>query len=265
LQLTNLELVRTRYQDIFTIYSNDDIVGDSLRRYGEYQQIEIDVLMQLINERTVVYDIGSNVGYHTTAFASRAALVYGFEANPEHFKVLQTNIGNRSNCILFNLAVSSVEGDILVERFDSSVVGNYGAVRVGAVKGVRVPKRSIDSMNIAPPDLIKIDVEGHELDVLRGAYHTIKQHRPVIYLEAQETEDMPEIYFILTGLGYRLGWCVVRNYNIDNFRKNPVNVFGDNAIFSIIAFPPDSKHTWPLPVQGPDDTWQKLIERSRDL
>jgi FkbM family methyltransferase len=262
-QLTDIELVRTKYQDIFAIYHNDDMVGNSLRRYGEYQQVEIDVLLQLINDRTVVYDIGSNVGYHATAFASCAKTVYCFEANPRHFDILRTNIGGRPNCLLFNMAVSSAEGEILVEDFDSSQLGNYGSVRVGATSGTRVIKRSLDTLNIQPPDLMKIDVEGHELDVIRGAYHMIKQHRPIIYFEAQETTDLPEIYLTLSGLNYNLGWCVVRNYNPENFRNNPENVFGDTAIFSIIAFPAESGHTWPLLVQGPDDSWQKLLERSK--
>lgn len=262
MQLTDLEIVRTKYQDIFVIYRYDEMVGDSLRLYGEYQQAEIDLLLQLIDNHTVVYDIGSNVGYHATAFASRARTVYCFEANPRHFKVLQTNIGDRKNCLLYNMAVSSTEGEILVEDFDSSQVGNYGAVRVGADTGTRVPKRSLDSMHIQPPGLMKIDVEGHELDVLRGSYHLIKQHQPVIYFEAQETTDLPEIYLMLAGLGYRLGWCVVRNYNPNNFRNNSKNIFADSAIFSIIAFPAGTNHDWPLPVLGPDDSWQKLLDRS---
>jgi len=263
LQLTDLEIVCTRYQDIFVIYRYDEIVGDSLRQYGEYQQAELDMLLQLIDSSTVVYDIGSNVGYHTTAFASRAKTVYCFEANPEHFKVLRTNINNRKNCLMFNMAVSSTDGDILVEHFDASQVGNYGGVRVGAETGTRVPKRSIDTMHIQPPGLMKIDVEGHELDVLRGAYHTIKKHQPVIYFEAQETADLPEIYLMLTGLGYKLGWCVVRNYNPHNFQKNNKNIFGNSAIFSIIAFPENHNRTWPVPVMGPDDSWQKLLDRSK--
>jgi FkbM family methyltransferase len=263
LQLTDIELVRTRYQDIFAIYHHDEMVGNSLRHYGEYQQIELDMLLQLINDRTVVYDIGSNVGYHATAFASRARTVYCFEANPRHYSILRSNISDRTNCLLFNMAVSSSEGEILVEDFDSGQTGNYGAVRVGADSGTRVVKRSLDTLNIQPPDLMKIDVEGHELDVIRGAYHTIKQHRPIIYFEAQETTDLPEIYLTLSGLDYQLGWCVVRNYNPSNFRNNAENVFGDSAIFSIIAFPAESGHTWPLMVQGPDDSWQKLLERSK--
>ena len=262
MQLTDIELVRTRYQDIFAIYHHDEMVGNSLRHYGEYQQIELDMLLQLINDRTVVYDIGSNVGYHATAFASRARTVYCFEANPRHYSILRSNISDRTNCLLFNMAVSSSEGEILVEDFDSSQTGNYGAVRVGADSGTRVVKRSLDTLNIQPPDLMKIDVEGHELDVIRGAYYTIKQHRPIIYFEAQETTDLPEIYLTLAGLGYQLGWCVVRNYNPSNFRNNAKNLFGDSAIFSIIAFPAESGHDWPLPVQGPDDSWQELIKRS---
>lgn len=268
MQLDYTEVVRTKYRDRFIVYRWDDIISASLRLYGEYQQVELDVLLQLIAENTVVYDIGSNIGYHASAFASRSNRVYCFEANPQHYKLLRMNLQEEPRCTLFNLAVSNAAGKILVEEIDVTAIGNYGMARVGTKSGVEVAMASIDelvnSQQILPPGLIKIDVEGHEPGVFQGAAETIKKHLPVIYFEAQESENVPEIYNMLDTLGYRMGWCVVRNYNPANFNNNTDNQFGNDAIFSIIAFPPNSTMQWPLPVQGPTDTWEQLLERNKN-
>ena len=261
------DVVRTKYRDRFVVYRWDDIISASLRLYGEYQQIELDMLLQLINEDTVVYDIGSNIGYHASAFASRSKHVYCFEANPQHFKMLRMNMQEEPRCTLFNLAISNTAGKILVEEIDVTAIGNYGMAKVGTSSGVEVPMDSIDAMvaagKISPPQLMKIDVEGHEPGVFQGAAETIKQYMPVIYFEAQESENIPELYTMLDSLGYHMGWCVVRNYNPNNFNYNSENQFGNDAIFSIIAFPPNNLTRWPLEVQGPNDSWEKLLARSK--
>lgn len=267
MQLDYTDVVSTRYRPRFIVYRWDDIISASLRLYGEYQQIELDMLLQLIGEDTVVYDIGSNIGYHASAFASRSKNVYCFEANPQHYKMLRMNLQEEPRCKLFNLAISNAVGKILVEEIDVTAVGNYGMARVGTTSGAEVPMTSIDELvktkQIPPPQLMKIDVEGHEPGVFQGAYKTIKNHLPVIYFEAQESENIPEIYTMLDSLGYRLGWCVVRNYNPANFNSNTDNQFGNDAIFSIIAVPEHSEIHWPLKVQGPTDSWEQLLERSK--
>lgn len=268
MQLDYTDVVRTKYRDRFVIYRWDDIISGSLRLYGEYQQVELDVLLQLITEDTVVYDIGSNIGYHASAFASRSRRVYCFEANPQHFKMLRMNMQEEPRCTLFNVAVSNAVGKILVEEIDVTAIGNYGMARVGTTTGTEVSMTSIDELvssgQILPPGLMKIDVEGHEPGVFQGAAETIKKHLPIIYFEAQESENIPEIYTMLDSIGYHMGWCVVRNYNPANFNNNTDNQFGNDAIFSIIAFPPSNPTRWPLPVLGPTDTWEKLLERSKD-
>lgn len=265
MQLEYTDVVRTKYRDRFVVYRLDDIISASLRLYGEYQQVELDVLLQFIDTNTVVYDIGSNIGYHASAFASRSNRVYCFEANPQHFKLLRMNLQEEPRCNLFNVAVSNAEGKILVEEIDVTVIGNYGMARVGTTTGTEVTMTTIDSLvssgKILPPGLIKIDVEGHEPGVFQGAEETIKKYLPLIYFEAQDSENIPEIYNMLTGLKYQLGWCVVRNYNPDNFNQNTDNQFSTDAIFSIIAIPPGSTIHWPLQVQGPDDSWAKLLAR----
>ena len=258
-----IDVVHTRYQPRFAFYRNDEMIGFSIQHYGEYQQIELDLLLQLINENTVVYDIGSNIGYHASAFASKSRSVHCFEANPEHYKILKLNLQENTRCHLHSTALGAKDGTILVETFDPTQIKNYGAVRVGTDTGIPVPVRALDNFTTLPvPHLIKLDVEGHELPVLLGAQQLIAAHLPVIYFEAQETQDLPEIYRMLTNLNYQLKWVCVHNYNSNNFYNNAIDHFNRSAIFSILAYQPGVIANTDLEdVQGPTDSWQQVLAR----
>jgi hypothetical protein len=77
---------------------------------------------------------------------------------------------------------------------------------LGEVKRLRVPVATIDSYTEAgelPPDLIKIDAEGAELAILRGAEKTLSSHRPTIIFESWPGER-GELFRFLAGAGYRV-------------------------------------------------------------
>ena len=75
---------RTRYHTNFSYFVNDEMIGSSLQRYGEYQQLELEFLLSILTPDSVVYDVGANVGYHTTACASRVRRLLSFAPNPQN-------------------------------------------------------------------------------------------------------------------------------------------------------------------------------------
>lgn len=265
------EYTATRYHNNFGYFYNDHIIGGSLRCYGEYAEYEVSFLLEVIRAlnkpKTVVYDIGANIGYHTTAFASTGADVYAFEPNPLTYQLLDENTRDLNNVWLAQCAVGASEGNILVEDFDPTEITNYGAVKVGAESGIEVPLVTLDSQELPMPDLIKIDVEGFEYPVLCGAINIINQARPVIYYEAQESgDDLGKIYNLLDKFGYKMYWSIVMNYNPSNFKQETKNVFENTAITSVLALPSN----WPeLPnlhrVLGPDDHFRKFYTNGADL
>ena len=242
----------TRYHTNFSYFVNDEMIGSSLQRYGEYQQLELEFLLSILTPDSVVYDVGANVGYHTTAFASCARQVISFEPNPQNFALLEQNTADHDRVTRYQAAVSNTAGIGYIDDFDPAVLGNFGHMTM-STSGVEVPCMTLDSVNHAPPDLIKIDVEGHEYEVLQGSIHLLESRRPVVYYEAIETPDLDKIYRMLTALDYRLYWVCVRNYNPDNFLGQQENIYLDSALMSIIAWPGQYD---PLPlelVQGADD------------
>lgn len=242
----------TRYHTNFSYFVNDEMIGSSLQRYGEYQQLELEFLLSILTPDSVVYDVGANVGYHTTAFASRARQVISFEPNPQNFALLQQNTADHDRITRYQAAVSNTAGIGYIGDFDPAVLGNFGHMTMGT-SGIQVPCMTLDSVNHAPPDLIKIDVEGHEYEVLQGSIHLLESRRPVVYYEAIETPDIDKIYRMLTALDYRLYWVCVRNYNPDNFLGQQENIYLDSALMSIIAWPGQFDPLTLELVQGADD------------
>ena len=256
------ETTETRYHKKFTYYTNDSIIGRSLREYGEYGQFEIDFLIGVIsritNEPVVVYDVGANIGVHTTAFASTGAAVYAFEPNPLNFALLAKNTKNMTNVHNHKSAASNVAGDILITTFDPAEVGNYGELIINNNTGVAATSVRLDDLDIPAPNVNKIDAEGSELGVIQGCLEKIKANLPLIYYEAQEPMQLGKIYTILTELGYHLYWAVNYNYNKDNLKKNK-NIIIDGALFNVIAVPPEWDKLTIEPVTGPDDFWTRFL------
>ncbi len=98
---------------------------------------------------------------------------------------------------------------------------------------------SVDSLGLEP-DLIKIDVEGMEADVIRGAKETIKRHSPVLYFE-NNGKDSAAVAGALDEIGYRAWWSIAPYFNPSNHFRNPQNIWPPNLVPSanLIAIHPE--------------------------
>jgi len=254
----------TRYVDKFYFYKNDTIIGQSLRHYGEYTELEIELLKNFIKPHWAIYDIGANIGYHTVAFAKLGKHVYAFEPNKKNLKLLEKNTKKLENVTVYDVACSNSVGTLHVQDFDTNVPGNYGEMLIKE-DGQECKSITIDELDdVYGPDLLKIDVEGHELQVLRGAIKTITEFNPVIFYEAHGTE-LAEIYDLLTELGYRLYWYPCPNYNPRNYKQNRMNIFGHGGVVNILAMPKEHKKISNLvEVINRDDTIQNAFKRVQE-
>ena len=259
-----IKQTKTKYVDNFHYYDTDEVIGKSIELYGEYSEVEVIMLTSLMNKNTVVYDIGGNIGYHASAFATVAKHVYSFEPNLKNFGLLIKNTKSFNNVTLVNTAVTNKNTVLTVDDYDVNVPGNYGSVTVG--KGVKpVLGIKLDDFNFEKPDIMKIDVEGYEYQVIQGCEKTIIQHRPWIYFEAHETVDLPLIYKFLDECKYYMYWYVVPNFRKDNYKKNTKNIFSNTVLVSILAIPNKIENIILDPVLGPDDTYEKLFQRASEI
>ena len=146
-------------------------------------------------------DCGAHVGNHSVYLARSGARVVSIEPNPEIREFLECNVRNNSledrvRIIPFGLWSTSSTG-----RVERGEPGNTGSSRIIPIPGEGdVDLVALDDLNLAP-DVLKIDVEGLELDVLEGAASTISMHRPAILIEAHDGPS--EVTRMLRPFGYR--------------------------------------------------------------
>jgi len=91
---------------------------------------------------------------------------------------------------------------------------------------------SLDDLDLARLDLLKIDAQGMEQGVLLGARHTIRKHLPVIYMEYESSS--PKLFKLIKSLGgYKCYSHAPRLYKDSNFRGEKINIFGQIRSFNV--------------------------------
>ncbi len=151
------------------------------------------------NAKTVI-DIGTNNGWVLMNLASVVAknhgYVYGFEPYPDTFKRCIKNIqeSKLENCKVFNMGCGENDSELLMTQvIDSNsgqnrIVNGVGQLPPGQHQQIKVKVTTLDKQleNLEKIDLIKIDVEGFELHVLKGADNLLRKHRPAIFIEIND-------------------------------------------------------------------------------
>lgn len=226
------------------LYSRHDIyMAASLEEYGEYSESEITLFNQIIMPNSTVLDIGAHIGAHTHFFAkvvSPNGHVYSFEPQMVLYRMQCANLALNSvhNVTLHNAAAGEIVGDITVPCINYFEDNNFGGLSMGrSIDGPKVPMLSIDSLVLANCHFIKVDVEGMEINVLRGATDTIKRYRPVLYVENDRSDNSEELIRWIMDQNYRLYWHNPPLFNLDNYYGNTKNVFGNLFSMNMLCLP----------------------------
>jgi FkbM family methyltransferase len=205
-------------------------VGRSIDRYGEWSELSCGQLGAFLAPDDVVCDVGANIGAQTAFFARcvpRGA-VYAFEPVRANFQILMTNVtlNEFGNAIPLHAAVGAAVGRIRAPGIDLRVPANFGSIALdGDAEGEDIPLLALDSLNLPRCALLKIDVEGMEAEVLRGAAATLERLKPVIFIENDRDERSAALIEQLTDLAYECYWLIAPYYNPNNFFGEPENVF----------------------------------------
>ena len=239
----------------YAIPAADDTIGVAMRRYGEWAQAEIDLLMPLISPGDLVIDAGANIGSHTIPFARAVGpqgTVIAFEAQARIASLLSwtvTENGFSSNVLVLNAVVGSEDaiGSIPVSRRPDLERANFGAVTFSSIGAgadelqINAPLRcvTIDGLGLPRCDVIKMDIEGMELAALRGARRALKAFQPIVYFEFAN-DDRAALDLMLQQIGgeYRYFAHYARAFNPNNFKNDQGNIFGPASELNILALPP---------------------------
>lgn len=168
------------------------------RDYNETN--DLIAFLRLIRNDSVVFDLGANSGWYSVLPGLKYpnSKIYAFEPSPNNFKRLKLNVELNAlkNVSIFQLAIGDSEKAI--DFFDSprdqlsyvssAVLGFGQKFHDESWVKISVPQTTLDSFckseQISRLDIIKIDVEGYEVNVLKGALNVIKQYRPIIQIES---------------------------------------------------------------------------------
>jgi FkbM family methyltransferase len=178
---------------------------------GSYEYEKQMAFCREVRKGSVVYDLGANVGFYSllaSTLAGNEGMVFSFEPSPRNLHYLSKHVElNRiSNCRIFDVAVSSSDG---VAQFYLDPNHAEGRLIPGEQKHT-VPVKTVKldtlvfSRKMAPPDLLKCDIEGGEYEALKGAEATLRQFAPVIFLATHGPEVHRHCCELLVSLGYEL-------------------------------------------------------------
>lgn len=212
--VTNAVVLPTIYGNVIVNRHDINQTLYLLQTGAAIDQREIDIISQLVEPGTIAIDIGACFGIWTLAFAQRAAQVYSFEAQRLIYNCLCGTLALNSieNVEARNYAIGGKWGTIQVPRYNYHESLQFGCVYLrdrttqGDMKqepngSETVSLLTLDGINLSNVSMIKIDVEGMELEVLEGAKDTIERNRPAMYIE---TILVPraDVEKILTPFGY---------------------------------------------------------------
>lgn len=169
------------------------------------------VYSRLIAKGDVVYDLGANCGLHTMLFSilvGENGRVYAFEPLPENIRELSENlsINGLKNVNIVQKAVSAKDG---VEGFTTARQRKQGSLQAkpsSDANRIDVLVTSLDSFvrSATTPSFVKIDVEGVEGHVIKGASSLIKEYKPLLSIELHSPEQDVMVGSLLSEAGYSL-------------------------------------------------------------
>jgi FkbM family methyltransferase len=159
----------------------------------------------------VFIDVGAHIGYHALRIAKTADHVYMFEPTPETYGILLKNIrlNNFNNVTVFNLALSNEVGKTKLYINELNAGENSLKARTNE-KHILVRTQTLDNIiakhNIDPQQikLLKVDVEGSESQVFRGASQFLAKFNPRIIFEARDNNALFACQSVLHELGYKI-------------------------------------------------------------
>lgn len=237
---------------------NDAVIGRSLALYGEFAEDAHQVLRHFVRPGDVAVDVGANIGtvaLFLSAAVGAGGVVHAFEPVAETFHALCGNmaLNARQNVKCVQAVIGRAEGDIDPPRLDFGTPANFGAVSLlGRGRG-DVAVHALDGLDLPACQLLKIDVEGMEIDVLEGASGLLRRCRPVVYAENKPGPASARVIGFLAARGYGLYWHFARFFRPDNFRGRTRNVFGDLGDINMLCLPPGHPARPDLPpVDGPE-------------
>ena len=212
-------------------------------------------LAKLEHPPRVVFDIGANYGTHSLLLLALGIQTISFEPNPachDFFRLVceSNNLGYRLEPTAIG-ATTGVAELWYPEREEWLGTTQSTANLTGNIRKIEVPMTTVDNYTSdhgTPLDLVKIDVEGMELDVLRGATETLIKRKPIVLFESWKSEKRTELADFLKGINYQV--CLLPLVEFTRPRLVSGQEFSRSDQTNFGAIPMGKFEIWPPTFQG---------------
>jgi len=206
--------------------------SDLMEATTDYERKVTEYIMSSLQEDGVFIDVGAHIGVHSFRIARLfpKVKVVSIEPNPMAFEalILGIKVNDLHNVNALNLALSDIDGEVTLHvkliNAASSIIESQSSFKSIKVNAIRLDTL-IETLKLNRVDVIKVDVEGAELEVLRGAINTLKNYKPKIIAEVRK-RNMELFLSTISTLGYTCK--VIEEKEID------VHIFCYSATPSII-------------------------------
>ena len=241
----------------FLVPSGDTVIARCLVEYGEFALPGIDLCAALMAKLAPgrMLDVGANLGTVCLPLAKRfpAWQFVAFEPQLPIFRLLAANCANNGLDNVVLLPWCAGEKGELIDFPAPPLDGlNTGSVGRAFPSESRVPviMVALDALNLADVRLLKIDVEGFDLEVLQGAPQLIAAHQPAILIEAKPGEKTRTALSLLRRAGYDLYWFFAPFVTAKNERGRKVNSDSLDGDINALALPAGMPNPWDMPKIG---------------
>lgn len=166
-------------------------------------------IMEILTKEDVVLEVGANIGYYALIESDLCRKVYAVEPDPRNAYDLKRTIGlnHRDNIEVFEMALGDTKGEKAMYISPKSNWSSFYPLK-GAIKKHHVEMNTVDGFlkDKEFPTIVRMDVEGYEINVLRGMIETLKKTNRIfveIHSQIMGTEETKELIEILTGAGFK--------------------------------------------------------------
>lgn len=203
------------------------------RHYARKAAPEECILQELCPRGLAAVDVGGNHGGYTWVLRTIASEVHTFEPQPNLVSHLRCAFLFDRRVHIYRVALSDKRGygTLRIPFYQSgycldglATIDRANTLQGMQMKEVHIETAKLDDYNLRDVGFIKIDVEGHELSVLQGAYETLCRNHPTLLIEAAERHRQGAVSSVrsfLEPLGYR-GWFSFKEQRLDIERFDPL-------------------------------------------
>lgn len=211
------------------LFADDTGISLDLALYGVREEEHTSKFKQTIAEGDTVLDIGANIGYYALIASEQvgeAGKICALEPIPSNVSLLKKNLSHNDidNVEVFQMACGENSGSKEINLSDKSNLHSFNEIPSAEGETLEVEVVTVDDFveKEEVPDLIRMDVEGYEHHILKGAKSTLTEHNPNLFIEfhpdLMEEQDMEECIGILESAGYDVSTLERRKNHGNSFR-----------------------------------------------